>query len=335
MQGAGMGVPVMPNPVQVAIIGCGRMGETHAECLSRIEGAAIRAFCDSNEERARALCAKFGGAYASSDPGSVMRDDAVEAVYICTYHDTHSALAIQAARAHKHVMIEKPLALTLGECYEVGNAVEQHGITLMTGFKMRYYPSVARARQFIPSPIVTIAQMMDARWPDNFWANDPRKGGGNVLSQGCHTMDLVCHLNGSMPIRIFAEGGNFTHPGLDIVDNIVATIGFENGAVANVTIGDSGQTPFVSKLSFQITDGQRSAHLRNRLKTVTLFDGENTTEVSDPEEYGFLEENLDFIRSLINKKPPPITHSDGLRATLLVLKAFESLRTVQPQTFSW
>jgi predicted dehydrogenase len=264
-----------------------------------------------------------------------MRDDAVEAVYICTYHDTHSALAIQAARAHKHVMIEKPLALTLGECYEVGNAVEQHGITLMTGFKMRYYPSVARARQFIPSPIVTIAQMMDARWPDNFWANDPRKGGGNVLSQGCHTMDLVCHLNGSMPIRIFAEGGNFTHPGLDIVDNIVATIGFENGAVANVTIGDSGQTPFVSKLSFQITDGQRSAHLRNRLKTVTLFDGENTTDVSDPEEYGFLEENLDFIRSLINKKPPPITHSDGLRATLLVLKAFESLRTVQPQTFSW
>jgi predicted dehydrogenase len=232
-------------------------------------------------------------------------------------------------------MIEKPLALTLEECYEVGNAVEKHGITLMTGFKMRYYPSVARAKEFISSPLVTIAQMMDARWPDEFWANDPRKGGGNVLSQGCHTMDLVCHLNGSIPVRIFAEGGNLNHAGMDIVDNIVATIRFDNGAVANVAQGDSGQTPFVSKFSFQLTDGRKSAHLRNRLKTVTLFDGETTNEVSDPEEYGFLEENMDFVRSLLNKTPPPITHVDGLRATLLILRAFESLRSGLPQTLSW
>ena len=96
--------------------------------------------------------------------------------------------------------------------------------------------------------------MMDARWPDDFWANDPLKGGGNVLSQGCHTMDLVCHLNGAKPIRIFAEGGNYTHHGKDIIDNMVATIRFDNGAVATVAQGDSGQTPFVSKFSFQVTD---------------------------------------------------------------------------------
>jgi predicted dehydrogenase len=107
----------------------------------------------------------------------------------------------------------------------------------MTGFKMRYYPSVARAKEFIPSPLITMGQMMDARWPDDFWANDPLRGGGNVLSQGCHTMDLVCHLNGTKPVRIFAEGGNYTHRGRAIVDNIVATIRFDNGAVASVVQG--------------------------------------------------------------------------------------------------
>ncbi len=321
--------------LQVAIIGCGSMGEIHAQCLTHIDGVNIRAFCDTEEQRAHSLCAKFAGGYATSDPERVLHDDTVEAVYICTYHDTHSSLAIRAAEEHKHVMIEKPLALTLQECYKVGNAVEKHGITLMTGFKMRYYPSVARVKQFIPSPRVTIAQMMDARWPDDFWANDPKKGGGNVLSQGCHTMDLVCYLNASDPTRIYAEGGNFTHPGMNIVDNIVATIAFKSGAVASVAQGDSGQTPFVSKFSFQLTDGQKSAHLRNRLKTVTLFDGEKTTEVADAEETGFMEENADFVRSLRNNTAPPITHRDGLRATLLVLKAFESLKSGLPQTLSW
>lgn len=310
------------------------MGEIHAQCLSRIDTAEVRAFCDADLQRAQSLCAKYGGTYATDDPERVLRDDAVDAVYICTYHDSHSTLAIHAAECRKHVMVEKPLALTLEECYAVGNAVEKHGITLMTGFKMRYYPSVARVREFIPSPLVTIAQMMDGRWPDDFWANDPVRGGGNVLSQGCHTMDLVCYLTGSRPVRIHAEGGNFTHPEKEIVDNIVATIRFDNGSVAGIAQGDSGQTPYVSKFSFQVTDGRKTAHLRNRLKTVTMFDGEQTTEHTDPEEYGFLEENIDFVRSLHAGTAPPITHVDGLRATLLVLKAFESLKTGQPQTLT-
>ena len=324
----------MPSPLRVAVIGCGAMGEIHAACLAGIDGVLLHAFCDVDLDRAGALSAKFAGSYATADHERVLKDGAVDAVYVCTHHDTHSMLAIRAAEEHKHVMMEKPLALTLRECREVGDAVERHGILFMTGFKMRYYPSVARARAFIPSPLVTIAQMMDARWPDGFWANDPRKGGGNILSQGCHTMDLVCHLNGSRPVRIYAEGGNFGHPGIDIIDNIVATIRFENGSVASVALGDSGQTPFVSKFSFQMTDGRKTAHLRNRLKTLTLFDGESTTESADPDEYGFVEENNDFIRSLRGGTAPPITHRDGLRATLLVLTAFESLRTGLPQTLS-
>jgi predicted dehydrogenase len=324
----------MSSSLQVAIIGCGAMGDIHARCLARIDGVRVRAFCDADEARAATLRTEFNADYATHDPERVLRDSSVDAVYICTHHDTHSALAIRAAEEKKHVMMEKPLALTLQECYNVGNAVEKHGVKFMTGFKMRYYPSVALAREFIPSPIVTTAQMMDGRWPEDFWANDPVKGGGNVLSQGCHTMDLVCHLNGSEPVRIYAEGGNFTHPSKAIIDNIVATIQFANGSIACVAQGDSGQTPFVSKFSFQITDGRKTAHLRNRLKTVTFFDGETTSEAEDPEEYGFLEENRDFVRALLSNTPLPITHRDGLRATLLLLKAAESLKTGLPQPVS-
>lgn len=324
----------MSAPVSIGIIGCGSVGRDHAECLSGIDGAVLRAFCDMERARADDLCANFNGVYATENPARIFRDDGIDAVYICTYHDTHSTLAVQAADAGKHIMMEKPLALTLAECDAVVNAVAKSGVHVMTGFKMRYYPSVARVREFIPSPVVTVAQMMDSRWPDDFWANDPVKGGGNVLSQGCHTMDLVYYLNQSEPVRIYAEGGNFTHRGLPIVDNIVATITFANGHIASVAQGDSGETPYVSKLSFQVMDGTRTAHLHNRLKSATLYDGTNVVKHEDPEEVGFLEENRDFIRALQQNEPPPMTHKDGLRATLMLLKAFESLKTGTPQTIT-
>jgi predicted dehydrogenase len=324
----------MSMPVRIGIIGCGAIAETHAECLSRIDGASLAAFCDAEQARAAAYSERFPGSYATADPERLFADDSIDAVYICTHHDSHSALATRAAEAGKHVMMEKPLALTLDECERVGNAVEKSGITFMVGFKLRYYPSVARARQFIPRPLVMIAQMMDARWPDDFWANDPGKGGGNVLSQGGHTIDLLYYLNGSEPVRVYAEGGNLTHPALDIVDNIVATLQFANGSIATFAQGDSGATPFVSKFSFQILDGNRSAHLRNRLKTVTLFDGVDVSVHEDPDEYGFMEENRDFIKSLQLGQPPPITYRDGMRATLVLLRALESLRTGQPQNIN-
>ncbi len=324
----------MPTPVRIAIIGCGAIAATHAECLSGIDGASMVGFCDADLSRAATFCRKFGGAYATDDAERVFRDDGVDAVYICTHHDSHSSLAVRAARAGKQVMMEKPLALTLQECDQVASAVEKSGIMLMMGFKMRYYPSVARVKEFIPRPLVTVGQMMDSRWPDDFWANDPVRGGGNVLSQGGHTIDLVCYLNGAEPVRVYAEGGDFTHPDLAIVDNIVATVQFANGSVASIVQGDSGATPFVSKFSFQLMDGRKTAHLHNRLKTVTLSDGERVETHEDPVEYGFLEENRDFIRSVRERKPPRITSRDGLRATLVLLRALEALKTGQPQTIT-
>lgn len=322
----------MPAPIRVAIIGCGEVGATHAGILAAMDTARPAAYCDTDAQRAASLLQQFGGNYSTSDPDRIMRDDAIDAVYILTHHNTHSTLAIAAAAAGKHVLIEKPLALTLPDCYAVGNAVEKSGITLMTAFKLRYYKSVQKAKAFMPEPIVSAGQMMDSRWPDDFWANDPVRGGGNVLSQGCHTMDLLYYLNASEPVRIYAEGGNFTHPSLPIIDNIVATIRFANGHIASVVQGDGGATPKVSKFSFQMMDGRKSVHLYNRLKSATFFDGQHTTELHDDEEGGFVEENRDFIHALQTGSAPPITHRDGLRATLLLLKAFESIKTGLPQT---
>jgi predicted dehydrogenase len=317
-----------------AIIGCGAIAEEHVRAIEHLDGITAAAYCDVDRGRADQFLHRFGGSYATDDAEQIFRDDAIDAVYICTHHDTHAPLAIRACKAGKAIMLEKPMALTIEECLAIGEAAERSGVALMTAFKLRYYPMVQRARQFIQQPITMIAQVMDRRWPDDFWAQHPRKGGGNVMSQGCHAMDLLCLLNGSEPVSIYAEGGTYTHPGSPVIDNMITTIRFANGGLGSLAQGDSGETPYVSKWSFQMVDGTRTVHLHNRLKSGVFHDGEKIVVENDLEEEGMMEENRIFAEVLRSGSPPPTTWRDGYRATLMVLKAFEAIRTGVPQTIS-
>ena len=86
----------------------------------------------------------YGGKYSCDDAERVIGDPSIDAIYITTWHDSHADLAIRAACAGKHVMIEKPLALSVAECQAIGRAVDETGIKLMVAFKMRYYELVAK-----------------------------------------------------------------------------------------------------------------------------------------------------------------------------------------------
>lgn len=311
--------------IHVGLIGCGSIGADHAAWLSRREDVRIHAFCDSDESRARSFVERFQGEYATSDPQRVLRDESIEAVYICTRNDSHASLGIAAAAAGKHMMMEKPLALTERECSSLKEAVERAGVVFMSAFKLRFEPAVERARSHVPSPLVSIAQVTDSRWPDDFWGNDPVQGGGNVLSQGCHAVDLLFYLHGSEPASVIAYGGNMHHKEIEIVDTLTAAIRFANGSLASLVVTDCGRTPLVSKFSVQLLGGTRTAHLSDRLKKVTLDDGEHTTVHAEPEETGLAAENADFVDAIRQGRKPRVSLSDGLRATKVLLAAVKSL----------
>lgn len=316
--------------ILVGIIGCGAYGSEHARVLSNIVDVSIRAVCDIDAGRARTLGEASGASYFSRDPEELIRDEAIDVIYICTHHDSHASIAIQAASYGKHIFIEKPMALTVHDSQKIVDAVERAGVLCMVGFKLRFYPLVNRLRTYIPTPRMTIAHGIDDRWPDDFWANDPMSGGGNVISEGCHVMDLVYYLNQSEPVRIHAEGGNYQHPELDIIDTIASTITFENGSVASVVVADIGLPPFISKFSFQSMDGKKSAHLYNRLKSLMLYDGIDFKGQHDQEEMGVVEENRYFIRAVQAGMMPSCNHIDGLRATAMIQATFESLQSGNP-----
>ena len=313
--------------LNLGLIGCGALGKVHAQCVAQIPQARFTAYVDIVASAAQSCLAAFGGEYATTDVRRVFDDQRIDAVYICTHHDSHAPLAIGAAKAGKHILIEKPLALALEDCEAVAEAVKANGVILMPAFKMRFYPLVKMAHEFIPQPQVLVGQMMDNRWPDSAWAQDPIQGGANVHSQGCHTTDLLRYFAGSEPRRVWACGGTMTHPGHPCIDQCVASIQFANGHVASWIQGDAALGQFSSKFFFELFGEGRSVQLYDRLKKATFYDGQKTWTEERPEEEGFQLENREFISALTEGREPVLSAADGLQATRIVLAADKAIRT--------
>lgn len=320
------------KPIPLALIGCGKLGRVHVQCIAKIPEARFVAYADTSEKAAQTFLKDFGGEYATADMGRVFSDPDIRAVYICTRHDSHASLAIAAARAGKHILIEKPLALRIEDCEAVAAEVKKAGVFLMPAFKMRYYPLVQKAREFIPKPQVLVGQMMDNPWAEGTWVQDPVLGGANVHSQGCHTTDILRYLAGSEPKRLWAAGGSLTHPGNPCIDQCVASIQFANGHVASWIQGDAALGAFTSKFFFGLFgNGGRSVQLYDRLKKAAFSDGTKTWIEERTEEEGFQLENREFVDALRENRQPKMNAHDGIQATRMVLAADRAIRTGQVQ----
>ena len=177
----------MSETVNMALIGCGGMGRSHLRNAREVSQLDFVAYVDAVEEAAASACQEFGGRYHTTDAAKVWRDDAIDAVLIATHHDSHTPFAIQAAAAGKHIFLEKPMALSIAECLEIEEAVEKAGVKLMMGFKFRFAPLVARVKQIVSHPLVTVGQSLHSAMKG--WPLTAEHGGGPVLSNGCHAFD--------------------------------------------------------------------------------------------------------------------------------------------------
>ncbi len=326
----------MSGTIKMALIGCGGMGRSHLRSAREVPELNFVGYVDAVEQAAAGACHEFGGRYHTTDVAEVMRDDDVDAVLIATHHDSHTPFAIRAAEAGKHIFLEKPMALTIEECLKIEEAVEKAGVKLMMGFKFRFAPLVARVKEMVPQPLVTVGQSLHSAMKG--WPLTPERGGGPVLSNGCHAFDLVYWLNESEPVLISAAGGPLTHPEHGLVDNAAVSVQFENGSIAAIIAGDSGDARYTSKFFFEVLDGQRTATLYERCHKALLsgceVDSLSVEELppalrTDPE--GTRAELQAWARCLLEDAESPVGPRDGTRATAMVLKAFEAIRSGKTQ----
>jgi predicted dehydrogenase len=311
------------RPLRFACIGCGFIGQRHLRNLAAMDGVEASALVDTNRVLAQSLLS-HPDAYATEDANVVFADPNIDAVIISTWHDTHAPLAMAAAAAGKHILLEKPMALSLEECFDIATAAKRNGVALTLNFKFRFAPAVIEVKKAIPRPLITHGQLAMNRMPDDIWVRDPKRGGGMILATACHVLDMVYWLNNSEPVRIYAEGNE---------DAVSAVVRFENGATASLLLADEGENAHVGKWLHEVFDGSRSAVLYDHFGQAR-FSGIEPDHFGPSEElyvdgtYGLLE---NFVYSIRAGVPSTITARDGIRATLMALRLMDSLRSGKPE----
>jgi predicted dehydrogenase len=202
--GAPINDPGSGDPVSVGVIGCGRVTRRwHLPALMRLPEARVVAAADLDSDRLERVAGEHGVERRFRDPEAMIVDPDVEAIAVCVPAAAHADLAVAALEAGKHVLVEKPLALSLADCDRMIEAEAVSRGTVTVGFNMRHHRLVARARKAIREGELgaiallqtTLSGASELDAPD--WIHRRELGGGTMLEKGVHHYDLWHHLLGT------------------------------------------------------------------------------------------------------------------------------------------
>lgn len=241
-----LGAPVRSGAVRMGFIGAGAYaGRTLLEAF-KAGGAALSAIASSGGVSAAHQGRKYGFASATSDPAAILTDPDIDAVCIATRHDTHARFVLDALGAGKHVFVEKPLCLTLDELAAIEAAARIGGPVLMVGFNRRYSRLTQRLKARLTQlagPKSFIMTVNAGAIPNTHWTQDPAVGGGRLLGEGCHFIDLLRHLAGA-PITGFDVSGIDAPGSPPRKDTAIVTLRFADGSVGAINYFANGARSF-------------------------------------------------------------------------------------------
>ena len=244
------------DKVGTAIIGCGKVGHTHAQAFKTLAESNFVAVCSRDPARAEAFATQYGvKAYGSV--GAMLQDPTVHMASICAPQHTHPPLAVACAQAGVHVLVEKPMAVDLKGCDQIIQAAEEAGIKLGVVSQRRFYEPVRRVKHAIEAgkigrPVLATVTVMG--WRDEAyyrldswrgkWATE---GGGVLLTQTTHQIDLFQWFMGPIE-ELFGYWANLNHPYIEVEDTAIAVVRFKNGALGTILVSNSQKPGFYGKI---------------------------------------------------------------------------------------
>lgn len=337
------------DPVRVALIGCGNIGAGgHAPAYAHIREARLVAVCDHVPERAEAT-AQATGATAYVDYREVLARDDVEAVDLCVPTDQHAPLAVDALRAGKHVLCEKPMARTLAEADAMIAAAQEHQRRLMIGHVRRFdhrYTAIAAAIEAgeIGKPVyIRRAERQWLPFPAEAWYWHPERGGGVILDIGVHIADLLRWYFKQDAVSVYAVGRQVRDAAraAHSYDHVLITFRFRDGstgvAEASWAYPPNYGSAFYAHLDvvgtagkIEYSDGEGNPMLTYGAETHVVlpryFRFMSTTE------YAFEAEIRHFVHCVRERQSLRITPHDARAALEMVLAAQRSAEAGQPVT---
>jgi UDP-N-acetyl-2-amino-2-deoxyglucuronate dehydrogenase len=328
--------------VRIALVGAGVQGSLHADVLDRTDGLHLVAVVDLDEARAHELAAPRG-ATAGSDLQTVLERADVDAVSVCVPSGLHAGVGEQVLQAGKHLLMEKPLDVTLAAADRVIAAERASGRTVGVVSQRRFQPAFAFLRGLVDSGrigLVTSCLSESPFWrtQDYYDGGDWRgtvelDGGGALMNQGVHGLDILLWLLGD-PVEVTARWATLAHERIEVEDTLSATIVFASGAVGTMTATTAAFPGRSVRVTLSGTDGTAIVD-DERLAWLQLRDG-STAHAADGRPGsgpGMLDttqslaaQYADFTEAIALGRPPLVGTAQARLALATVLAIYDSAR---------
>ncbi len=289
------------------------------------------ALCSAGGVSAAHSGQKHGFQRVTADEDAVFNDPQIEAVFCLTRHNEHARHVVQALRAGKHVFVEKPLCLTADELAEIEAALnesEAQNRILMVGFNRRFSPAALMVRDFFARTYapLTISVRFNAGpiAPDD-WTQNESVGGGRLIGEACHGIDLATFLAGAPPVRVFAESVGGAEAGTVTDDQCYITLRHANGCISNIAYLSGGDRAF-PKERIEVFGGGQVAVIDDFRKLTTCSKGKTVTRKIPGADKGHAAQIRAFAAAIAGGTHGPISWTDLKAVGLASILAVQSLR---------
>ena len=324
--------------INIGIIGAGRIGRVHAETITkRVPNARLVAIADrSPNEYKRAWAAEMGIDQITDNYRDILDRDDIDAVFICTSTDMHTKYSLEAIAAGKHVFCEKPVALTLGEIYQVEEALKGTNLKYQVGFNQRMDESFGAIRKAIEDGTVGDPYLVriTSRDPAPPPVSYIKTSGGLFLDMTIHDFDLSRFLMGCEPVEVMAVGACRIDPEIGEAGDIdigVVTLTMENGAI--VTIENSRQCSYGYDQRVEVFGSKGMAYAENQTPTRTTVATKDGIIGPKPDGFfleryklAYAEETIRFVDSIENDKDVTAGIRDGLMNAVVGIAAQKAMK---------
>jgi predicted dehydrogenase/threonine dehydrogenase-like Zn-dependent dehydrogenase len=277
---------------------------------------------------ARYVADKYGFSYCADKGLDLIKDEKINTVFITTRHNTHAHFVLEAISHGKNVFVEKPLALTEEELTAINEAIatsekNNKTIKLMVGFNRRFAPAVIEVKKlFVETQPKTITIRVNAGvMPPDHWVNDPSVGGGRIIGEGCHFVDLALYLAGGTITSVSAAAMEDAN---SLSNSVVANLIFSNGSVASISYFSNGSKR-LDKEYIEVFCGGTVACIDD-FRYVTIY-GKSTKKVDlKGQDKGHANGVKAFLNSVKNGSPSPISFRDCYNSSMATFKIIQSIK---------
>jgi len=315
----------------VGFIGAGSFAQSMLlPHLTRDQRVTLRAVATAGGLTARSVAERAGAEVCASDPEVLLSDASLDLIIVATRHDSHAGLAVRGLEAEKAVFVEKPLATDEEQLDQVVGAWDRSSRRfLMVGFNRRFAPLITKLKSFMsvsPEPMALHYRVNAGYVPPEHWAQDPAFGGGRIIGEVCHFVDLLAFLCGSLPQEIYARA--LPDQGRYRRDNVSIVATFANGSVGTISYVANGDRA-VAKERIEVFSGGRAA-LLDDFRTLTLAEGGHARRHTASPDKGHAAEMAALVDAVRSGGPSPVPFEESVVVTRATFAMLQSLATGLP-----